>query len=137
MLANKNGQGNKLITALLLGCISLASISAQAERDPFAPFTGGGGTASVSAAGPQALLADPMGTFRIIGVVISTKGSLALVQNRNRQNIKVHPGDTFGREGGTVVEIVRDGIKVKVGADITLLSVSNPVEATNDAKKSK
>lgn len=125
--------------SLLVALTSIPmSLNAQ-TRDPFAP-AGGVVKAIKNAVGAEATptqalnpsTAYKLTSYKLVGVIVSEKGKLAVVKAMNGIDYILNQGDMLGSEGGKISQINIDNIKVKNSEDEVTLGVSNKIEVELD-----
>jgi Tfp pilus assembly protein PilP len=128
---------------ILLASISIFPISSNAEeiRDPFSPFTWGGGpSTAVEEVNPDSidnlsvtpLTKDSLSSYQLAGVIVSPTDSIALIRAKNKRDYFVNIGDSIGREGGIIDVISSEGITIDVNGKLIDLTVSNGFEIQNE-----
>ncbi len=131
--------GNKFFltaAALCLAMIPGAAFTAD-DRDPFVPYSASQGSsiAAPSAEGDDTMHAQmnfPVASYRLVGIVIAPKESLAVVRGKDGRDYFLTKGDKLGKENGVVEEIKREGITVRIGESTVDMMVSNKMENAHE-----
>lgn len=117
---------------LFLSVILLAfTANAQEEvRDPFTPFVWDKPTivspaAELDKLASTPLTEKPLVSYRLVGLIVSPKDSIALVKSRDKREYFVSVGDQIGNEGGVIEAIYSDGMTIDINGRIIDLTVNN------------
>jgi Tfp pilus assembly protein PilP len=88
---------------------------------------------SISITNP--LVTAPLDNYKIAAVMLTPKESYAVVKAPNGVQFIAKKDDRIGNEGGKIIEITIDNVKVKNGEDEVKIPVSNFVESISVEEK--
>ena len=133
---------NQLIKTLFFITFLSYSVANAAERDPFLPYTWSAPTTTdminkAEKKNVNPLIAQPITSYTVIGVVVSPNDALAVLKSRDRTEYFAYIGDPVGSEGGMIETINSDGITVDISGKIIPLRVSNRFESQDDIQNNR
>ena len=67
----------------------------------------------------------PLSQYTVMGVLVSSKGNVAMVRTRSNEEFFVHVDDFLGNGGGQISQITSQGIEVREEGRVILVSVRN------------
>ncbi len=134
LLCKIQGMTTCYIYCALVSFILLPNQPAHAgERDPFMPYQAERSKpklgVSVSSLGASlALTEHPLGTLKLVGVIISPHQSFAIMQSRDGRDYFVSKGDKVGSEGGVLMDISPENVAIRLNKNTVELAVSNKIK---------
>lgn len=111
-----------VVSALFFGLLAQADeLTTLSDRDPFSPFLGNGALPGVASTlddeDMPPLLKYPVNEYRVVGIISSKKGGVALVQTPVGATYYLREGDKLGADGFSVSGLDRLTVNLKNESD--------------------
>ena len=117
----------------LSGFVTLFSAAEELPPNPFVSISPESSSGAIAVyknstdveSNVHPLQKTPLSQLTVMCVLVSAKGTVAMVRTRNNEEFFVHLNDFLGNAGGQISEITERGLEVKEEGDVILLSVRN------------